>query len=150
MNAWWEILTVFLLSTVKFVFGALPLALSFGFSFFETVFVTSVGGFVGVLFFVYLSDHLLLFFKQRALKKHHHQKTLPKKKSMSRKNRMILNVKNKFGLIGITFLTPLLFSIPLGCFLSVRYFKNKQQIIVYMFSSILLWSVSIASFKLFL
>lgn len=149
MNAWWEILTVFLLSTVKFVFGALPLALSFGFSFFETVVVTSVGGFVGVLFFVFLSDHLLHFFKQRKLKKLHQQKVV-QKKSMSRKNRMILNVKNKFGLIGITFLTPLLFSIPLGCFLSVRYFKNKQQIILYMFSSILLWSVSIASFKLFL
>jgi uncharacterized membrane protein len=153
MNAWWEILTVFLLSTVKFVFGALPLALSFGFSFFETVVVTSVGGFVGVLFFVYLSDHILHFFKQRKLKKiyqQNQQQLIPKKKSISRKNRMILNVKNKFGLIGISFLTPLLFSIPLGCFLSVRYFKNKQQIIIYMFSSILLWSVSIASFKLFL
>ncbi len=57
-------------------------------------------------------------------------------------------MKQRFGLIGISLLTPLLLSIPLGSFLAVRYFKNKQRILIYMFASILFWSVSISSFQL--
>ncbi|MBK7181796.1 MAG: hypothetical protein IPH89_02090 [Bacteroidetes bacterium] len=61
----WEIISVFLLSTVKFVFGAVPMALAMGFSFFETVVVTSLGGFTGVIVFVFLSDTLVKNFKKR-------------------------------------------------------------------------------------
>ncbi len=65
MNSLWEIILVFLLSTVKFVFGSVPLALGLGFSFFEAVTVTSLGGFVGVTFFVIMSDKLIAYFKKR-------------------------------------------------------------------------------------
>ena len=148
MESWLEIITVFLLGTVKFVFGAVPLALSFGFSFFEAVVVTTLGGFTGVLAFVALSDIILRKLKERRLKKKHDQDPTPKKKMFSKKNRLIVHVKHRFGLLGIAVLTPLLFSIPVGCFLAIRYFKDKQRIIIYMFASILFWSVSISSFKL--
>jgi hypothetical protein len=62
---------------------------------------------------------------------------------------MIVKVKHRFGLVGIALLTPFLISIPLGCYLAVRYFKNKQRIIAYMFASILFWSIAVSSFKLF-
>ncbi len=148
MESWLEIITVFLLGTVKFVFGAVPLALSFGFSFFEAVVVTTLGGFTGVLAFVALSDIILRKLKERRLKRKHTQELSPKKKIFSKKNRLIVHVKHRFGLLGIAVLTPLLFSIPVGCFLAIRYFKDKQRIIIYMFASILFWSVSISSFKL--
>jgi uncharacterized membrane protein len=144
---WWEIISVFLLSTVKFVFGAVPFALGLGFSFLEAVTVTSAGGFVGVSIFVYMSDWIVDRIKKRKLEKKHDQ-PVPEKKKFTRKNKIIVKVKMRFGLIGIAFLTPLLLSIPIGCFLAVRYFKNKHRILVYMFVSILFWSVSISSFKL--
>jgi uncharacterized membrane protein len=146
----WEILVVFLLSTTKFVFGAVPLALAAGFSFFEAVTVTSLGGFVGCTFFTIMSDRLLLFFRQRRERRDAlDPANIRVRRKFSRQNRTIVRVKHRFGLIGIALLTPLLFSIPLGCFLAVRYFKHKRQILMYMFASILFWSVSISSFKLF-
>lgn len=147
MESWWEIITVFLLSTVKFVLGGVPLALTLGFSFFEAVVVTSLGGFTGVLIFVGVSDFLIKKFR---LIKHKQDgvKVKSSKKMFTRKNRLIITVKQRFGLLGIAGLTPLLFSIPIGCFIATRYFKNKQKIIIYMFASVLLWSISISSFKL--
>jgi hypothetical protein len=147
LGSWWEILTVFFLSTFKFVLGGVPLALTLGFSFFETVVVTSFGGFTGVLIFVGLSDFIIKRIKQRRQQKID-SKVIDRKKKFTRTNRLIIHVKHRFGLWGIAALTPLLFSIPIGCFLATRYFKDKQKIIVYMFASILFWSISIASFKL--
>jgi hypothetical protein len=144
-SSWWEIVSVFLMSTVKFVFGGVPLALLYGFSFFKTVTVTSLGGFTGSTFFVYASDKIIEYYKKRKAQKH--PDTKPKKK-FTRKNKIIVIVKKRFGLLGISMLTPSIFSIPIGCFLAVRYFKDKQRIVIYMFGSILFWAVAISSFKL--
>ena len=147
MNEWWEIVSVFLLSTVKFVFGAVPMALAMGFSFFEAVTVTSLGGITGVILFVTMSDKIIAGLKKRKEKKRKEESIQPKK-IFSRKNKIIIRVKKRFGLMGIALLTPLLLSIPIGCFLAVRYFKDKQRILIYMFGSILFWSVAVSSFKL--
>ena len=136
------------MSTVKFVFGGVPLALGLGFSFFEAVTVTSLGGFVGVTVFVYTSDKLIAYLKKRKILKQLENPNLLRKKSFTRTNKIIIIVKQRFGLLGISLLTPLLLSIPIGCFLAVRYFNDKQRILIYMFGSILFWSVSISSFKL--
>jgi uncharacterized membrane protein len=139
---------VFLISTVKFVFGGVPVALGLGFSFFETVVVTTLGGFTGVIIFVTLSDSIIKRVKSRKLKKEQEAIKTARKKIFSRKNRFIIHVKHRFGLFGIAALTPLLFSIPVGCFLATRYFKDKQRILIYMFTSILFWSISASSFRL--
>ena len=136
------------MSTVKFVFGAVPFALSLGFSFFEAVTVTSIGGFVGVTFFVFLSDKIIGAYKRRIAHKHLTDPSYLPPKKFTRRSRFIVNVKKKYGLYGVAFLTPLLFSIPLGCFIAVRYFKNRQKILLYMYVAILFWSISISSFKL--
>lgn len=148
MGSLLEILSVFLMSTVKFVFGGVPLALGLGFSFFQAVTVTSLGGFVGVTFFVYTSDKLIAYFKKRKILKQLENPNQIRKKVFTRTNKIIIIVKQRFGLLGISLLTPLLLSIPIGCFLAVRYFNDKQRILFYMFGSILFWSVSISSFKL--
>lgn len=149
MQLLWEIVSVFLLSTVKFVFGGVPLALGLGFSFFKAVTVTTVGGFTGVLFFVFLSEKLIENVKKLKTKKQPDNTTQAPKKIFTRKNKIIVNVKRRFGLVGIALLTPFLLSIPLGCYLSVRYFKNKQKVITYLFASILFWSIAVSSFQLF-
>ncbi|MCE3279424.1 MAG: hypothetical protein K0S44_1615 [Bacteroidetes bacterium] len=147
MDSWWEIASVFLLSTVKFVFGAVPMALGLGFSFFEAVFVTTLGGITGSTIFVLLSGKIVDYLKKRRAEKLAKGEIKPKK-AFTKKNKIIVWVKMRFGLLGIAFLTPFLLSIPLGCFLAVRYFDGKQRILIYMFTSVLFWSVSISSFKL--
>jgi uncharacterized membrane protein len=147
VESWWEIISVFLLSTVKFVFGAVPWALALGFSFFEAVTVTSLGGILGCTIFVMLSDKIVLLLKKRREKRCREGKVHEGKK-FTKKNKLIVNVKRRFGLVGIAFLTPFILSIPIGCFLAVRYFKFKQKILIHMYVSILFWSVSISSLKL--
>ena len=142
MNSWWEIFSVFLLCTVKFVFGGVPLALTYNFSFFESVTVTSIGGFTGCILFVFLSEKLILNYRHRIANKLHLTKKSTTKKVFTKKKRFIIKVKTRFGLTGIAALTPLLLSIPLGCFVAVRYFKNKQRVLIYMFTSVFLWSVA--------
>lgn len=144
---WWEIVVIFLVSTVKFVFGAVPMALAAGFSFFEAVTVTSLGGFTGVTIFVLMSERIVARITKRKIEKRHEHHKISEKKKFTKKNKIIVWVKMRFGLIGIAFLTPLLLSIPIGCFLAVRYFKQKHKILVYMFCSIIFWSVSISSLK---
>ncbi|MDQ3047421.1 MAG: hypothetical protein M3R27_07730 [Bacteroidota bacterium] len=144
-----EIIGVFLLSTVKFVFGGVPVALGLGFSFFKAVFVTSLGGCTGVIIFVYMSEWIMKRIKVRAANKRLKFPHALRKNIFTRKNKSIVKIKMKFGLLGIAFITPLLLSIPLGCFLAVRYFKDKPRIIAVMFGAILFWSISTASFELF-
>ena len=142
MESLLEIMSVFFLSTVKFVLGGVPLALVYEFSVFKAVTVTSLGGFTGTVFFVFTSDKIIAFLKKRKALKLIKNPDLPRKKVFTRTNKIIIIVKQRFGLAGISLLTPLLLSIPIGCFLAVRYFKNKQRILIFMFVSLLLWSVS--------
>ncbi|CAN5524085.1 hypothetical protein BH10BAC1_BH10BAC1_12070 [soil metagenome] len=141
MESAWEIAIVFLLSTVKFFFGSVPTALGFGFSHLESITVTTLGGCTGVTVFVNASDRLLAFFKNRAKLKREKYPNLPQKKKFTRTNKIIVNVKHRFGIFGFSILVPFLIPIPLGCFLAVRYFNDKQKIIRYLFVAILFWSV---------
>jgi uncharacterized membrane protein len=141
MESWWEIVSVYLLSTIKFVFGGVPMALGFGFSYFESIVITTLGGITGVTFFVFMSDRILAYLKKQKQAKELNNPNAAPKKKFTRTNRTIITVKRRFGLVGFAVLVPFLIPIPLGCFLAVRYFNNKQQILSYLFGSIFLWSV---------
>jgi hypothetical protein len=149
LSSVWEIIWVILLSSVKFGLGGIPLALFYHFSFFKTVVTTSVGGIIGILLFGYLSDVILKLFNRlwKIWQSKHPGK--PKKKFTWR-NKMIVKVKTRFGLLGLAILTPTLLSMPLGMLLAERYFHNKQRVILYMITSVIFWSVTISSYKLFL
>lgn len=134
-------MSVYLLSSVKFIFGGVPMALGLGFSYFESIVVTSLGGLSGVTFFVFMSDKIIDYLHRRKIEKQIKNPNLSPKKKFTRTNRTIISVKRRFGLLGFSLMVPVLIPIPLGCFLAVRYFNNKQKILRYLFGSILLWSV---------
>ena len=123
------------------MFGGVPMALGLGFSYFESITVTTLGGCFGVAVFVFTSDKLIAFFKERDAQKRIKNPNATPKKKFNKKNRMIISVKRRFGLLGFSILIPFLIPIPIGCFLAVRYFNDKQKILRYMFLSILFWSV---------
>ena len=128
-----KILSVFLLSAVKFGIGGVPAAVFANFPFFKAMLITISGGMTGVVVFTYLSDWI-----NHKLQKMSSGK--PKKK-FTLTNKTIVYVKKYFGLIGLSIITPLVLSIPLGVFLAVRYYHDKNKVIRYMFISITLWAV---------
>jgi hypothetical protein len=134
-----KIISVFLLSSIKFGIGGVPAAVIANFSFFKSMLITISGGVTGVIAFAYLSSWLT----ERLKKK---KKPSKPKKKFTITNKIIVYVKKYFGLIGLSIITPLILSIPLGVFLAVRYYHDKWKVIRYMMVSVTVWAVALYFF----
>ena len=145
-----QILLTVLFSSFKFA-ATFPLAVArFDFSFMEIVFWTNVGGMAGIYFFAYLSEKLLAWWKRIFRSRRERlMKDQEKKKIFTRRNRRIVRIKQKYGLIGIAFTTPLLLSIPVGTFLVVRYYHSSKTKYMYLIGSNILWSFIYTGFYMF-
>ena len=140
-----------LFSSFKFA-ATFPLVIiQFEFSFLETILWTNVGGTAGIYFFAYLSEKLLAWWKRTFRRSYRNippdeQKV---KKVFTRRNRRIVRVKQKYGLIGIALITPLLLSIPVGVFLVVRYYRSSKTKFLYLIAANLFWSLIYTGFYMF-
>lgn len=147
-----------ILSGVKFLLAP-PLSFKLGFTFSQTVLVTTIGGILGVIFFFYLSEIIIRLFKRiwpyiKAFFNNNEIKPKPvriklssekPKKNFSRKNKFIVNTRRKYGLWGIAALTPILLSIPLGTFLANKYYSNKKSVLLSLTVSVICWSLIMSS-----
>ena len=136
----YEVLVVLLTSSVKF-FAAPLLAKSIGFSYIETIFITTLGGFFGIFVFFSLGSKLVLFFPNffKPLNKN--------KKVFTKKNKFYVLLIRKYGAIGVALFSPILISIPVGSFLAARFFKaNSFRVKFYLCLSVLFWSVTLSTF----
>ena len=171
MNEFVKILLIILLSSVKFVAGP-PFAYfdeRYDFTFFETVLYCVIGGMLGVWVFTFFSIEIQLTVNwiKRQLKKAVKKPQLfskprstegdieitylivdeksDQKKVFSSRSRKFVRLWRKYGLAGVSFLTPVLISIPLGTILLNAFEDNKQKIFIYMFFSILFWALFFTS-----
>ena len=123
-----ELLAIFGLSAIKFGIAGVPAAVFAQLSVFKALTVTISGGFTGTIVFTYLSEWIIKGF--RIIRNKFFPVSTPKPKiKFTRTNRLIVSLKTKFGLTGLAIITPLLLSIPLGTFLAIKYYPNKQKII---------------------
>lgn len=128
-----EAISVFFVSFVKF-FLAIPLAFTYDFTFWQTFLVTCIGGILGVLFFAQFRRVILKIYYRFFP----YKPRVPKKRSF--KNLLAIKTAKKYGLFGIAFLTPIVFSIPLGTFLALHFFPNKKKTLPILIASVLGWS----------
>lgn len=153
-----KLIQVVIISGIKFLFAPF-ISIGYGFNYFQTVIFTTLGGIAGLLFFYYLSKWMIrLYFRlcpvvisyfggeeaKKALQESQCRK--PNRKKFTRKNKTIVNIRNKYGLFGIILLTPVLLSIPIGAFLAQKYYSKRNNILVYLSLSVLMWSFFISSF----
>jgi len=165
-----KILLVILLSSVKFIAGP-PFAYGYNqkydFTLVESMIYSVIGGMLGVVVFTYFSDQVFKFWHwmmekfRKVIKKrnifseptvdieqpvHVHYTYVEKtarKKVFTRRNRRFVKIWNRYGLMGVAFLTPVIFSIPIGTIIANSLVHNKKKIFLFMFVSILFWSVLI-------
>jgi hypothetical protein len=152
-----KLLQVLLISGIKFFFAPL-ISIGYGFNYFQTVLITTVGGILGIIFFYFLSKWIIRQYyifspyvhsyftgekieKSRRILKNNSER----KKKFTRKNRLIINIRNQYGYLGIILLTPVLLSIPIGAFLAQKYYSKKNNTLIYLSISIVLWSFFISS-----
>jgi hypothetical protein len=172
-----KIIQVILLSSVKFVTGPTFAYYnkSHDFSFFEVIFYSVIGGMLGVFVFTFFSDKIhqgwlmiKLKFKRTFNSNNNYSEPVadvdtPVKikytyvdshqqpqKVFTKRNRRIVTIFRKYGLFGITFLTPVILSIPIGTIIANSLEPKKRKIFLFMFISILFWSTLMVSlFEIF-
>ncbi|OFY20133.1 MAG: hypothetical protein A2W98_12360 [Bacteroidetes bacterium GWF2_33_38] len=137
-----------LISSVKFAFAPAFSVLKYNLGYLETVLITTAGGFLGVLTFAFLTNVIVDAWSwfievaglSESLNKLNNKLFPSNSKSFSKKNRLIIKIKGKYGLIGLAILTPIFLSIPVGTFLSLRYYPNFKVTILYLLLSVAIWS----------
>ena len=149
-------LSILLLSAVKFSL-AMPASYLLGYSSVHTFLNILAGGMIGVLFFYFGGKAILHFFKVHfplVLRAFYQitglgwQNKRVSKKTVtfnSRRNRRIIQIRNRFGYPGLIILTPVLFSIPIGTFLGVKYFSGRKNLLLMLSLSVFAWSALLAS-----
>lgn len=152
-------ISILLLSAVKLMV-AIPLSTLLGYSYLQTFLNTAAGGILGVLFFFFLSKSLLKAyqslkpllagliirlrrnsgFSRPAKRKVAHRRIFTKR------NRLIIKIRSRYGMPGIIILTPVILSIPLGTFLAIKYYSSRKNLLAWLSLSVILWSAVISSF----
>ncbi len=132
-----KILSVFLTCTFFFVKLGVPAAvIFFKYNFVKVMLVSCAGGITGNIIFTYLSATLLKWTHYYRQKRNIH------KKIFTRSTRRMINIKHRFGLAGIAFITPII-SQPIGAFFAEKFFKDKKKVIVYLSVSVVFWAVTL-------
>jgi len=125
----------FLLSAVKYFFGAGFCIGAFPDNHLLSFAVSSLGGITGMILFTYgeawLNEHV---FKKYFFKK---------ARRFSKWNRFLIKLKYSGGLPLVAFLTPIILTIPVGSLLATSFIHNRKKIVLYMAISVLLWGTFI-------
>ncbi|MBA3665945.1 MAG: hypothetical protein H0W61_17335 [Bacteroidetes bacterium] len=137
-----KIASVFITSIFFFVKLGVPTAvIVFKYNFFKVFIVTCSGGITSNIIFTYLSDFILRKVHEYKVRKNKFHRRIVFKKS----TRKIIKIKQKFGLAGLAFITPLI-SQPIGAFFAEKFYKDKKKVILYLSVSVMMWCVVIYLF----
>jgi hypothetical protein len=121
-------LSVIAISMLKFAGGPLT-GLAIKLSWIETAICSVVGMMITVSLIVFSGDFIRNIFLK------------DKPKKFTKMTRYGVKIRQKFGLAGIAFLTPLLFTPPVGAALSMAFRYDKKAIILQMFISAVAWAI---------
>jgi len=127
-------LSVALASTLKF-FGGPIAGVVLKLTWIETAICSAIGMMFSVFVLTYVGGAIQGFIKKR-------RKTPPKK--FSRTNRIAVNIWKRFGIIGIAFLTPPLFTPLFGPILAVAFKVPRPSIFLWMSASAIVWGLAIS------
>ncbi len=140
MEEFVKILSVFVTCALAFGKIGFPTAfLVFNSNFIKVILVTCAGGISGNILFTYLSAFLLKWRHNYRLKKH----KIHARQIFTKFNRRVIRIKQRFGLAGIAFITPVILSTPVGAFLADRFYKDKKKVILYLSLSTVFWALAL-------
>ncbi len=145
MSHFLKILSVFVTCSFAFKIGFPTTFMVLDRDFVQVIAVSSGGGIAGNIVFTYLSAALLKAIHNFRLKRG----LIHRRKVFTKFNRRVIRVKQRFGLAGIAFITPILLSTPIGAFLAERFFKDKRKIILYLSAATIFWAFALYFILLF-
>ena len=128
-----RIIGLVLFASVKFLFAPSTVYLS-GYSYWQTLAITIVGGVLGVFVFFYTGSAIFTFINDRF------SSSGSTRKTFNKRNRLLIRVKSSWGIIGLAITSPCLISIPIGSLLAARYFRNDPRTLPFFIGAVVIWS----------
>jgi membrane protein YqaA with SNARE-associated domain len=144
MNSWLQLVGLVLLSSTKFLFAPSTVAAS-GYTYLETLIITTLGGWFGVLVFYYFGRVLV----DLILRKYINKDSKKVKAKFTFSNKLIVKTKSKYGIIGLAFISPVTISIPVGSILAARYYSREKMTVPYLLLSIVFWSFTLSTISIY-
>lgn len=146
VTQWLEIAEVGLIASVKFLLAPFE-AERYGMSYWSAWVITTGGGIAGIYVFYFAGSFIAhwwqhnlakikSFFTRRPVSDYEGEN----RRVMTRKNKMIVRIKKRFGLAGIAFITPCIISIPIGTLVAVAFYRKRKPVLLYLTISLVLWS----------
>ncbi len=129
----YKYLIVFGLSMLKFILG-LGAGTGFKLPFLVTAALTVAGMMTSIVLF---TSFLGKIFHEWVVKTFYKNQKL-----FTKGNRRKIEIWNRFGLVGVAFLTPILFSPIGGAMIANAFGETKERIFIFMLVSGILWSMS--------
>lgn len=126
-----QYIVVFALSMLKFIGGPL-LGKVYGLSIVETAVLTSMGMMTSVYIFSSFFGNIIHDFILNKFYKN--------RKLFSKKNRRTVKIWRAYGLKGIAFLTPILFTPIGGTIVAASFGESRKRIFKYMLVSAVFWA----------
>jgi len=123
-------LSVYFLSCFKFIFGP-TLGAAYGFSMVETAVITILGMMTTVVILTFGGEKIRSYCLKRSTNR----------RRFTKRSRRFVYIWKRYGLFGVAFLTPLIFSPPIGTLLMSIAGGPRRQIFSYMLFSAVFWSI---------
>ncbi len=136
MEAALKYFAIFFSSMFKFVAGPI-IGGANEFHFLITALFTALGMMASVIIFSFIGEKVKEYWHNRRLRKN--KKIVPK-----RRHRRILQVWNKFGIVGLSLMTPVLLTPIGGTLIAVTLGVSKPKIILHMSYSAAIWAIIIS------
>jgi len=131
MNLWLAIGTVAVFGAVEF-WLAVPAGFAFGLHPLVTCIATISGGVIGVLVVTIPGERIGAWMARRRAGK-------PRSKSWDRAGR----IWEKYGIIGLAFISPVVPGAPLGALIALALGAPKWRVLLWFPASIVVWSVGV-------
>ncbi len=143
---WLKIVEVTLIASVKFLLAPFE-AERYNMSYWQSFLYTTGGGTLGIFVFYFAGHYISDWWKRNMAKIKSFFTRRPitdftgeNRRIFTRTNKLIVRVKNRFGLAGVAFVTPCLISIPIGTLVAVAIYRKRKPVILYLLISLVLWS----------
>ena len=144
-----KLFSIFLTAGTKFLFSP-SVAYYFGLNFTQSFIITTAGGLCGTFAFAFLGEVLrrkwrsfICLFAIPFSKMSYKEMVNKPSRRFSASKRIIVKIKQKFGLAGLAFVTPIIISIPVGTVIGMHMYSQKRKVLLALCISLVLWSVII-------
>lgn len=128
--AWGSYITVFLLSTFKFMFAPFT-GVILKLSFLETFLICAIGGTFSAAIFFYSSEYFIVrsILNKRKRKEEAISQGLTwiEKPKFTKTNKFIVKMKRTFGIYGICFWAPFFLSVPIGTIITAKFYGKLKK-----------------------